>query len=141
MNKHHILITSLAISCLSLIFPSNTFAQINAMVGNQQCRETIFVITEVPPKPVGGMSAFFEYTEDNLKRPQEARQKGISGNVYVQFIIERDGRLSNVKILKGLGFGCDEAVINLLEKAPKWNPGKQNGQIVRVQKTMSIRVH
>ncbi len=100
----------------------------------------IYKITEKPPKPNGGMCAFFQYTEDNLKRPDEALKNGVKGNVFVQFVIEKDGKLSNIHVIKGLGSGVDEAVVKLLENAPPWNPGLQQGQAVRVKKTMSIAV-
>ncbi|NJL12046.1 MAG: energy transducer TonB [Microscillaceae bacterium] len=109
----------------------------NSLVQNQ---ETVYKITQLPPSPKGGMCAFFEYTEENLQRPKEAIEKGIRGNVFVRFVVEKDGRLSNIEVIKGIGGGCDEAVVKLLEKAPNWKPGVQNGVPVRVQKTLSIQV-
>ncbi len=105
-----------------------------------QNKEDVYCVTEKPPKPKGGMSAFYEYTESNLKRPEQARKQGVKGNVFVQFIVEKDGQLSNIRVIKGIGAGCDEAVVQLLEKAPKWTPGIQRGTPVRVRKTMSIQV-
>ncbi len=102
--------------------------------------EMIYKMTEQPPKPEGGMYAFYEYTQDNLKRPKEAISKGVRGNVFVQFIVEKNGSLSNIKVIKGIGSGCDEEVVKLLENSPKWIPGVQKGKKVRVQKTMSIQV-
>ena len=103
-------------------------------------KEVIYKMAEVPPKPVGGLEAFYEYTEENIERPKEALVKGVKGNVFVQFVVETDGTLSNIKIIKGIGAGCDEVVVNCLKNAPKWIPGKQNGETVRVQKTLSIQV-
>lgn len=105
-----------------------------------QGESQVYRMCEKPPKPVGGMSAFYDYTENHLVRPEEAERKGVSGNVFVQFVVEPDGKLSNIKVIKGIGAGCDEAVVKLLENAPKWAPGIQQGKPVRVRKTMSIQV-
>jgi periplasmic protein TonB len=102
--------------------------------------KTVYKMTEVPPKPSCGMMAYLEYTEENIERPVEAKKQGIKGNVFVQFIVEKDGKISNIKVIKGLGSGCDEAVVECLQKAPKWVPGMQNGKNVRVQKTLAIAV-
>jgi protein TonB len=102
--------------------------------------EMIYKMTEQEPNPKGGMCAFYEYTQDNLQRPKEAVTKGVRGNVFVQFIVEKDGRITNVKVVKGIGSGCDEEVVKLLENSPRWSPGVQKGQKVRVEKTMSIQV-
>ncbi len=102
--------------------------------------EMIYRVTEKAPRPVGGMTAFYEYTQDNLRRPSQAVAKGIRGNVFVKFIIEKDGSITNVEVIKGIGGGCDEEVIKLLKNAPKWTPGMQHGKVVRVQKIISIEV-
>jgi protein TonB len=102
--------------------------------------EKVYQMAETPPAPEGGLAAFYEYTEDNLVCPKEAKKNGIRGNVLVQFIVEKDGQLSAIKVIKGLGYGCDEAVISCLKTAPRWKPGKQQGKTVRVQKTMSIQI-
>lgn len=102
--------------------------------------EMVYRVTEKAPRPVGGMTAFYEYTQDNLKRPSQAIEKGIRGNVFVKFIIEKDGRITNIEVIKGIGGGCDEEVVKLLKNAPKWTPGIQHGKAVRVQKVISIEV-
>jgi periplasmic protein TonB len=86
------------------------------------------------------MMAYLDYTEENIERPMEAKKQGVKGNVFVQFIVEKDGKITNIKVIKGLGSGCDEAVIQCLQKAPRWIPGMQNGKNVRVQKTLAIAV-
>lgn len=110
--------------------------KINAQTNN----ETIYKMTEQAPAPQGGLSTFYSYTEDNIKRPMTAKQKGVKGQVFVQFVVEKDGTLSNIKIIKGIGAGCDEEVVKCLKKAPRWKPGKQKGQNVRVQQTLAIAV-
>lgn len=105
-----------------------------------QNTEVVYKVSEHPPIPQGGLSSFYSYTEDNIKRPTQAKQKGIKGQVFVQFVVEKDGALSNIKVIKGIGAGCDEEVIKCLKNAPRWKPGKQKGQNVRVQQTLAIAV-
>lgn len=86
----------------------------------------------------GGHSAFTKFLSRNLKYPANAVEKGIEGKVLISFIIEKNGRLSNIKILRGIGYGCDEEAIRVLEKSPEWRPGIQNKQKVRVAYTLPI---
>ncbi len=102
--------------------------------------DKIYEMAEEPPAPIGGLAKFFEYTEDNLVYPAEAKKNGVKGNVFVKFVVEKDGKLSQIKVIKGLGHGCDEAVITCLQAAPRWKAGKQSGKTVRVVKTMSIQI-
>lgn len=101
--------------------------------------DEIFVIVEQEPLPEGGIDAFYEYVGKNLKYPATAMRLGISGIVFVQFVIEKDGSLTQVEVVKGIGAGCDEETIRVIESAPDWNPGKQRGVAVRVKKIMPIR--
>ena len=94
--------------------------------------EEIFTVVEERPEPVGGMAAFYLHVKDKMKYPTVAKRTGIQGKVFVQFVVEKDGSLTNVKILKGIGGGCDKEAIRVVQSAPKWNPGKQRGKPVRV---------
>lgn len=86
----------------------------------------------------GGLSAFYEYVATNIKYPKRAKTMDVTGTVYVQFIIDKDGSLTELKTLKGIGLGCDEEAIRVLENSPKWNPGKQRGRAVRVRMVLPI---
>lgn len=94
--------------------------------------EEIFQIVEEMPSYPGGAEALYEYLNDNIRYPIVALESGISGRVYVQFVVEKDGSVSDVKVLRGIGGGCDEEAIRVVEKMPRWNPGKQRGRAVRV---------
>ncbi|MCU0439057.1 MAG: energy transducer TonB [Raineya sp.] len=98
----------------------------------------VLTSAEQPPEPVGGLKPFYDYISANLKYPEEAKAKKIEGRVHVTFIVETDGSITNVKVSKGLGGGCDEEAIRLIKNAPKWNPGKQGGSPVRVEVTRPI---
>lgn len=100
--------------------------------------DEIFLVVEDRPEPKGGMKAFNKYLKKNLKYPKQARRMGVEGKVFLEFIVDKDGSLTNIKVLKGIGAGCDEEAVRVIRQAPKWNPGKQRGRPVKVR--MSIPV-
>jgi len=93
---------------------------------------------EAYPEFPGGQAAFAKFMSRNLRFPNMAIEAGIFGKVFVSFIIEKNGELSNIKIMKGIGAGCDEEAIRVLSKSPKWKAGVQNDQNVRVMYTIPI---
>lgn len=97
----------------------------------EEVAEVIHNIVEEMPSPEGGLSAFYKYLSKNLNYPAQARRMGIEGRVFMIFVVERDGSLTDISVLKGIGAGCDEESLRVLENAPKWNPGKQRGNPVR----------
>ena len=94
--------------------------------------EEIFQIVEEMPGPVGGDEAFYQYLAENIRYPVVAMESGISGRVYVTFVVEKDGSITDVKVLRGIGGGCDEEAVRVVKAMPKWKPGKQRGRPVRV---------
>jgi len=100
-------------------------AQTDTNIGKE-----VFVIVEVMPEYPGGENARQLFLAQNIQYP--AKENNIQGTVYTNFIVEKDGSLTNIKILKGLGFGCDEEVIRVIKSMPKWKPGTQRGNPVRV---------
>ncbi|MEM7551575.1 MAG: TonB family protein [Bacteroidota bacterium] len=100
-------------------------------------RET-FSIVEESPEFEGGKEAFYRYLTSEIKYPLQARKLGIEGKVNVEFVVERDGSISNVKVNKGIGAGCDGEAIRVLENAPSFKPGKQRGKTVRVKMQIPI---
>lgn len=97
-----------------------------------------FVFVEDMPEPEGGMKAFYKYISSNLKYPAKARRMGVSGKVFVQFVVNEKGQLTQLEIIKGIGAGCDDEVIRLLTAAPRWKPGKQRGIPVKVKQVLPI---
>jgi protein TonB len=91
------------------------------------------------PEPYGGAGAWNKFLQKNLKYPDMAADQHASGAVWVSFIVEADGKLSNIKVLRGAGYGMDEEAIRVLKAAPAWKPGIQNGQPVRVSYNIPIR--
>lgn len=104
----------------------------------EETADEIFTIVEQQPEPVGGIAAFYDYIAKNLKYPLMARRNNIEGRVYIQFVVEKDGSLTDVKTLKGIGGGCDEEAERIIQEAPKWNPGKQRGRPVRVKMVLPV---
>jgi protein TonB len=100
--------------------------------------DEIFVIVEEQPLPKGGYKAFYDFVGQNLRYPPQARRMGIEGRVFVEFVVEKDGSLTDIKIVKGIGAGCDEEAMRVIASAPNWNPGKQRGREVRVRMIMPI---
>jgi TonB family protein len=98
----------------------------------------IFTAVEQEPMPAGGMAKFFEYLGANTKYPDSAVKKRIEGKVFVTFVVEQDGSLTDVKILRGVSPDINAEAIRVVSSAPKWKPGIQNGRAVRVQYSMAI---
>jgi protein TonB len=90
------------------------------------------------PAPPGGMSVFMQYLHRNLRYPPEARKKGTGGTVYLQFIVETDGSLSELHVVRGIGDGCDEEALRLLMNSPSWTPGMHRGRAVRVRMGLPV---
>ena len=99
----------------------------------------IFTVVEAMPTFPGGDSERMRFLQDNIKYPQMARESGIQGTVYVTFVVEPNGSVSDVRILRGIGGGCDEEAIRVIKLMPKWEPGMQRGKPVRVQFNMPIK--
>ena len=100
--------------------------------------EEIFTIVEDQPEFPGGIGAFYKYVATNLRYPAQARRMGIAGKVFVQFVVEKDGRLTDVQILKGIGAGCDEEALRVIKKSKAWTPGRQRGRPVKVRMIIPI---
>lgn len=109
-------------------------------LGSEVDGESIYNINllEVMPEFPGGMAAWSKFLTRNLRYPEMARDNNIAGRVVVSFIVEKDGQISNLKVLKGIGGGCDEEAMRVIKKSPFWKPGIQNGRAVRVSYVMPI---
>ncbi|MCU0326569.1 MAG: TonB family protein [Spirosomaceae bacterium] len=99
---------------------------------------TIFTAVEMQPSFVGGLSEFYKFLNKNLKYPSAAQRANTEGKVYMSFVVEKDGSISDVNVLKGIGFGCDEEALRVIRMMPKWIAGQQNGRNVRVKFTMPV---
>jgi TonB family protein len=100
--------------------------------------DKVFTSVEQVPEFPGGLNAFGKFLGDNVKYPKADRDKGIKGRVIATFIVEADGALSNIKVMRGLSATIDAEAVRVLEISPKWKPGIQNGKAVRVQYSVPI---
>lgn len=100
--------------------------------------EEVFTLVEEYPSFEGGDLAFIKYIQRNLIYPEKARRMGLEGRVFVQFIVEKDGSLTNVIVLRGISGGCNEEAIRVMQNSPNWLAGKQRGRSVRVQMVVPI---
>jgi len=98
----------------------------------------VFTVVEEQPVPEGGMKTFYEYVVMNMKYPAEARRQGITGRVFVQFVVDTDGSITEVETLKGIGKACDEEAERIVKNALAWNPGRQDGKAVKVKMVLPI---
>lgn len=95
------------------------------------------IVDEMPVFP-GGDHELIRYIADNLDYPKDAMESGIEGRVFVKIIVEPNGSISNAKIIRGLGYGCDEEAIRVIESMPNWKPGRKNGEAVRVNMAVPV---
>ncbi|MBR6048778.1 MAG: energy transducer TonB [Bacteroidales bacterium] len=100
--------------------------------------QTIFQVVENDPEFPGGVEAMYKYLAQNIKYPQLARENNITGRVYVTFVVERDGSVSGVRVLRDIGGGCGAEAVRVVKSMPKWTPGKQRGKAVRVQYNLPV---
>ena len=100
--------------------------------------DTIYNVVDQMPEFPGGTEAMMHYVADNVKYPDEAKDKDISGRVFISFVVEKDGSVSNVEVKRGIGGGCDEEAVRVVSSLPKWKPGKKDGKPVRVNYMMPI---
>ncbi len=90
------------------------------------------IVEQMPSFDHDGYNGFNKYVAKHLKYPGKARQFQVEGKVFVQFIVERDGSMTDIHVVRGIGYGCDEEVMRVVKEAPKWEPGRQRGEPVRV---------
>ncbi|MFC3198664.1 energy transducer TonB [Parapedobacter deserti] len=107
----------------------------------EKSTDVIFQSVEIEPTPAGGLRAYMEYIGQNYDYPQAAIDAGVNGKLLVSFIVEKDGSLTDIKVLEDLGYGTGEAAVRVLQNGGKWSPGIQNGRPVRVAYTLPIRLN
>ncbi len=96
---------------------------------------TVYSLSEEMPEPPGGLNAFYQYIASNIVYPVQEREAGITGKVFLKFVVEMDGSLSDISVLKGIVgcAACDQEAVRVLKNYPeKWKPGKQDGKPVRI---------
>jgi protein TonB len=92
---------------------------------------------EVKPDFPGGMEKFYKFVGKNYQVPEE---EGLKGKVFVSFVVEKDGSLTDIKVIRDIGYGTGKEAIRVLKSCPRWNPGEQNGKKVRVLYSLPINI-
>lgn len=100
--------------------------------------DIIFTVCETEPQFPGGLEALNNYISANIQYPQIARENNISGKVYVTFVVETDGSITNARVIRDIGGGCGTEAVRLVSSMPKWIPGEQRGKPVRVQFNLPV---
>ncbi len=105
---------------------------------NKEGEPISFAAVEKLPSFPGGEEGFANYLAKSIRYPKEAKDKKLQGRVIISFIVEKDGKLTNLKVLRDIGGGCGPEAVRVLSESPNWNPGLQNGKPVRVSFTMPV---
>jgi protein TonB len=130
------------LNCLlfaSLLFSSictTSFAQSKPDEITQN--EEVLITVDTPPMFIGGMPILKKYLSDNLSYPRKAAKKNIEGTVYISFVVDTDGKVTEVTILKGIGYGCDQEAERVVKRMPSWIPGQHEGKKVKVRYSLPI---
>jgi len=101
--------------------------------------QEICKMPEKQPQYPGGENARISFLRENIKYPEEAMKKGVSGKVFVSFVVELDGSITEVLVMRGIGSGCDEEAVRVIKLMPKWTPGMVKGKEVRVKYVLPIK--
>ena len=99
----------------------------------------VYEFAELMPEFVGGVDSLMSYLSSQITYPKQAKKNGVEGTVYAQFVVGLDGSISEVIVVRGIGYGCDDEAIKVLNSMPKWIPGENRGKKVRVKYTLPIK--
>ena len=127
------------IAILYLCCKSSLYSQQSNPLISSDTDVTIYTAVELMPEFPGGETERLNFIRENTQYPLEARNSEIQGTVYVTFTVEKDGSINNIRILKGIGGGCNEEAIRIISQMPNWTPGYQRGKAVRVQFNTAIK--
>lgn len=101
--------------------------------------ETVFTVVEESAMFPGGQDELIKYLALNIKYPKQARVRGVEGLVSVSFVVEKDGSLTDIKLLRDIGSGCGQEALRVVKEMPKWKPAKLKGEIVRMQFNLPVK--
>jgi len=104
----------------------------------EEVTEEIFVVVENQPEFPGGNAAMMKFLSDNIKYPVIAQENGIQGRVICNFVVEKDGSITDVQVVRGVDPSLDREAVRVIQQMPRWTPGKQRGQAVRVRFTLPV---
>ena len=120
----------MAVFCLTTVSAQKTVVS--------QKNDKVFDVVEQMPEYPGGMQALFEFISKNIKYPADAQKQKVEGRVLAKFVIETDGSISDIEVVKNAFPSLDAEAVRVIQAMPKWIPGRQKGQAVRVKFVMPI---
>ena len=120
----------------SKMAPTNKEVTVTALVPDSM---KVYSIVKKMPQFPGGSGALIKYLASHIRYPKQAKSEGDQGKVYASFIVNKDGRISNIKIIRDVSPSLDAEVIRVVKSMPHWTPGEQKGQKVRVRFTLPVR--
>jgi protein TonB len=118
--------------------PDVPVVKVEVVEEEEEPEEQIFLVVEQQPSFPGGEAELYKYLANNIQYPDVAKNNNITGRVYLTFVVEKDGTIANAKILRDIGGGCGAEALRVVNSMPKWTPGKQRGQAVRVQFNLPV---
>ena len=130
--KRLIIMSLMATCCLTTVLAQKT------VVSQKDQKEEPFDVVEDMPAFPGGMEAMIQFISNNIQYPADAQKQKVDGRVLVNFVVEKDGSITEVKVIKPTFPSLDAEAVRVVKAMPKWKPGYQKGQAVRVQFTMPI---
>lgn len=134
-----ILLTIVAATFLLAAKAQNADVTIDEPINSSNNNDKIYTSVEKAPEfPGGGLEQFYKYLGSTIHYPDDARANNVQGRVIVTMIIEKDGSLTNIRVVRGVSSSLDKEALRALSLCPKWNPGTQNGRPVRVAYTVPI---
>jgi len=128
-------------ACLLAAAASHATAQVVVApdIDDDELTDSVFTVVDVSPSYPGGQTELYKYLGPAIRYPQAARDAGIQGTVFITFVVEKDGRITNANVLRGIGGGCDEEALHAVNGMPAWTPGEHKGQKVRVRYTLPVK--
>lgn len=101
--------------------------------------QTVEEKNDVMPIPPGGIQGWYSYLGENLKYPESAKEKGVEGVVIIELLVKTDGSIGNVSVVRGIGGGCDEEAMRVIQKSSNWTPGEKDGKPVNTVMKIPIK--
>jgi periplasmic protein TonB len=123
---------------LVLVFCFNARLQAQSNIADSSNKKVFTFVEQMPIYP-GGEEKMYKFISKHLKYPEKAKRKKIEGKVLIKFMVNEDGLIENITILKDIGYGCGEAAANVISQMPAWVAGKQNGKSVNVYYTIPFQ--
>lgn len=127
------LFTAMAVLAVMLLANTNVMAQ-----DTKATNDEVYSIVEVMPEFPGGVDSMMSFVAKNVNYPEDAQEKGISGRAMIRFVVEKDGSVNDVQVMRSVSPSIDAEAVRVVKAVPNWKPGMQKGKPVRVSYTLPI---